>query len=305
MNSAALPSFVLALGVATSYACAHSGPRIWLGIESGALVTYTSDNDLAPTTYLPSRIFQATLAPASGVLTTSFPGFEARRDGVSNPAPGTVVGFQIAGPLLTLNASADRLQATSTTLGITRGTASSTTSAGVKSGFDFFQFNSSGDHAHLSYTLLGDGASPTSPAPEGAYVLPLRLTSSAASPSRWYFLVLGNNASEAARGRATDLAAAMRDAAPGDTNFDGSVNFDDLLTLAQHYGTEADAWWATGDFNFDGGVRFDDLLGLAQNYGAPANFASDWALAQSIAVPEPTLLTAVLLPLLPGRRRPV
>lgn len=55
---------------------------------------------------------------------------------------------------------------------------------------------------------------------------------------------------------------------PGDTNLDGSVNFTDLLALAQNYG-HGGAEWSQGDFTYDGSVNFSDLLLLAQNYGAP------------------------------------
>ena len=53
---------------------------------------------------------------------------------------------------------------------------------------------------------------------------------------------------------------------PGDTNLDGTVNFTDLLILAQNYGI-SNASWRQGDFNGDGTVTFADLLILAQNYG--------------------------------------
>lgn len=91
-------------------------------------------------------------------------------------------------------------------------------------------------------------------------------------------------------------------ARPGDTNLDGTVNFDDLLSLAQNYNS-TDSSWATGDFDGTGSTVFDDLLVLAQNYGQSgladvslgdafsSDFQSDWALALSIAVPEPTSLT--------------
>lgn len=85
---------------------------------------------------------------------------------------------------------------------------------------------------------------------------------------------------------------------PGDVNLDGKVGFADLLTLAQHYGTQ-DAGWIGGDMNGDGMVDFNDLLILAQNYGAgtAAAFAS---------VPEPAtigLFGLVGMGLMARRRR--
>lgn len=84
---------------------------------------------------------------------------------------------------------------------------------------------------------------------------------------------------------------------PGDANTDGSVNFEDLLTLAQNYGVHTgQARWFDGDFDANGIVDFPDLLALAQNYGASASVTlpnlspelqSDWAKAQSI-VPDPS-----------------
>ncbi len=82
---------------------------------------------------------------------------------------------------------------------------------------------------------------------------------------------------------------------PGDANVDGHVNFDDLLVVAQKYGTSTGATWIDGDFDDTGSVVFDDLLTLAQHYGeplsstqnVPSSIASDWALARSM-VPEPT-----------------
>jgi hypothetical protein len=71
--------------------------------------------------------------------------------------------------------------------------------------------------------------------------------------------------------------------AQGDSNFDGRVDFADLLILAQHYGLKSGQDYATGDFNYDGGVAFDDLLVLAQNYGGGNDGATT-------AVPEPASL---------------
>ena len=88
----------------------------------------------------------------------------------------------------------------------------------------------------------------------------------------------------------------------GDTNLDGSVNFTDLLDLAQHYG-QTNATWEQGDFNYDGIVGFADLLDLAQHYGQSLP-AAQLASLQSAAVPEPSPL--LLLPAIAGfqfRRR--
>jgi hypothetical protein len=52
----------------------------------------------------------------------------------------------------------------------------------------------------------------------------------------------------------------------GDANHDRTVDFNDLVPLAQHYNGEAGALWIDGDFNADGLVDFNDLVLLAQNY---------------------------------------
>lgn len=53
----------------------------------------------------------------------------------------------------------------------------------------------------------------------------------------------------------------------GDATLDHTVNFNDLLKLAQNY-NGSNKFWSQGDFNYDGNVNFNDLLPLAQNYGA-------------------------------------
>lgn len=91
---------------------------------------------------------------------------------------------------------------------------------------------------------------------------------------------------------------------PGDADHSGAVNFNDLLVLAQNYGTPTDATWEMGDFTFDGAVNFPDLLALAQHYGAgslaatdgvgSSQFRTDWQLAASM-VPEPALAALVAI----------
>lgn len=99
----------------------------------------------------------------------------------------------------------------------------------------------------------------------------------------------------------------------GDADLNGSVTFEDLLSLAQHYG-QSGRWWTDGDFDYNGVVNFDDLLLLAQSYGAGAaadtsafgtEFSTDWQLARGL-VPEPVLLpvsTSAFLLLKRSRRQ--
>jgi hypothetical protein len=96
----------------------------------------------------------------------------------------------------------------------------------------------------------------------------------------------------------------------GDANHDRSVDFNDLVALAQNYNTIGKTY-VQGDFNYDGSVDFNDLVILAQQYnttlhdpGAPpapaaagANFATDWAAAlQPVATPQdgPDSTTSIL-----------
>jgi hypothetical protein len=107
-------------------------------------------------------------------------------------------------------------------------------------------------------------------------------------------------------------------AKPGDANADGTVDFTDLVAVAQNYGTTSPLLrWSQGDFNYDGTVDFQDLVAIAQNYGttgpqasdipgASAQFDADWQAAEAMVtgVPEPTSLADLVFPaILWGMRR--
>ena len=70
-----------------------------------------------------------------------------------------------------------------------------------------------------------------------------------------------------------------------DLNGDHRIGLDDLLTLAQHYGS-TQATFSTGDINGDGKVDFSDLLILAQHYGQSA-----------LQQPSPAVVTPVPEPI--------
>lgn len=106
-----------------------------------------------------------------------------------------------------------------------------------------------------------------------------------------------------------DSAVVIRLTYLGDANLDGTVNFTDLVALAQNYnasydpnGPDGPKVWTQGDFNYNGIADFNDLVPLAQNYNKSlsvaeaatlgADFAQDYALALQL-VPEPTTLAAV------------
>jgi hypothetical protein len=75
----------------------------------------------------------------------------------------------------------------------------------------------------------------------------------------------------------------------GDANFDRSVDFNDLVKLAQNYNVSGGLTWADGDFTADGNVDFNDLVILAQRYNtmlAPPPPPPLTALTISLAAPE-------------------
>jgi len=91
----------------------------------------------------------------------------------------------------------------------------------------------------------------------------------------------------------------------GDANLDGTVDFNDLVKLAQNYNVaDGTRTWVGGDFNYDGNTDFNDLVKLAQNYnlalpsapipGASAGFEADLAAAFA-SVPEPSAVSLLAL----------
>jgi hypothetical protein len=65
----------------------------------------------------------------------------------------------------------------------------------------------------------------------------------------------------------------------GDTNLDGSVDFNDFARVVANYGKPG--WWDSGDFDYNATVGFNDFAATVANYGDQVNAANQNALAAS------------------------
>ena len=103
----------------------------------------------------------------------------------------------------------------------------------------------------------------------------------------------------------------VQEAAYGDADLSGKVDFGDLGNVISNYGMTTGATWSQGDFNYDGTVDFSDLGIVIANYGISLPSQFDPAGAQGAprvpmggigsAVPEPgtlAMLAAGLIGLL-------
>ncbi|MGA2232727.1 MAG: dockerin type I domain-containing protein, partial [Tepidisphaeraceae bacterium] len=97
----------------------------------------------------------------------------------------------------------------------------------------------------------------------------------------------------------------IKNSIAGDSNLDGTVNFADLLVVAQNFNKLLDTHgnaldWADGDFNYDGTVNFADLLLVAQNFNKqlaagevtqlPTATAGSWDFAVDAAAAETVVM---------------
>jgi hypothetical protein len=80
---------------------------------------------------------------------------------------------------------------------------------------------------------------------------------------------------------------------PGDANDDRTVDFNDLVLMAQNYNGSGGQAWGDGDFTGDGFVDFNDLVVLAQNYNTtrPAGAVGSQSIAN--AAPMPSLASVI------------
>ncbi len=85
----------------------------------------------------------------------------------------------------------------------------------------------------------------------------------------------------------TELVLEVFFAYQGDADLDGTVGFNDFLTLSSNFGEEGGGW-ESGDFG-DGIVAFSDFLQLTNNFGLTAvDIPAALPVAGAAAVPEPS-----------------
>ena len=232
---------VLAFAAIASPALAHEGPRVWIDTVGGKIKTYTSDNDLNPTTYTESRIFPTDLENVSGIFTTDFPGYEVRRTGGS-VASGTTFSFNITGPLLYFDSANNRFITVQTSFGspgpapqlaISLSETFVITGNGPTAGFNFYTFNQVGDHSHLTYTFLGDGQT-ASDGPVGVYVLQMNINSAGLATSDTFYLIVGKEVEQTDPEFLSAVSAAQATLLnPGDMNCSGALELVDVSGFVQ------------------------------------------------------------------------
>lgn len=211
---------------------------------------------------------------SSGLPGGSQLGFNVTR-GLSYWSGAGNLGFgpTISGESLSFNFGAGTVQISSTT--------------GAQSGFNFVTISPSGTaHRHLNSELIA-GTQPT-PA-QGVYFTSIRLTNTGVpAASDALFLLFNNGAAPADFSRALNYVA---NPFPGDADFSGIVNISDFATLAANFNRSGDVFWYDGDFNADYAVNISDFSLLAANFNqsAPAPLLR--------AVPEPSIISVVLLSL--------
>src|SRR5207249_3400483 len=83
----------------------------------------------------------------------------------------------------------------------------------------------------------------------------------------------------------------------GDANHDRTVDFTDLVAVAQNYGATGGMTFDKGDFNYDGSVDFADLVMLAQRYGTGVPAPAAPVPATPTPTPAPALTVAAAAPM--------
>jgi hypothetical protein len=144
-------------------------------------------------------------------------------------------------------------------------------------------------------------------------------TAAAGSPGRTLAVGIADGNTDAGLTIAAPNQIVVKYTLQGDTNLDGLVNFNDLVTVVQNF-NKANTDWAHGNFLFSASTNFNDLVAVVQNFNkilTPAGSSGDQigvggaiplsAIVQTtdVQLPEPAIAPLMVLgaTLLARRRR--
>ena len=266
--------------------------------------------------------FRGGLANGGDVLELRNPGYITQ--GANVLQPGTILSFDIVGPLLFSNGNKWRPAETSVYFELFRPLVDShsvvvTGQTTSQPGFPLAKADDQGTvHEHIRFQL---GSQEEGPPPGGVYGVQKILTSPAHASSEPYMLIFNHGLDTpdfiqsvvAARQligdsqfdcsgdgllMADDLSCVrdieQRDSVlrsigsvAGDLDGDGKVEFSDFLILSRNFGTEETSY-AAGNIDLVEGITFDDFLILARNFGFDGRTQID-------AVPEPSEFANALI----------
>lgn len=253
-----LPAMIVVL-VGSHRAQAQHAGDIFVSLNGQQIVVgrINPDQTIDPTV----RVFASTFGDSGFPGFTSNPGFDAAL--VFNPQYR--IGFNILDGLQFWNGSLFELTG-GETLNVSFVSLERDTADCFVAGFDLAVQANGGWHRHLSFFLEAAGKGDPDP---GVYLLKLELyyTAPGSENSPPFWIVFNHNASLAQHNAAIAWVNAnlVVPPCPGDVNFTGVVDIDDLLFVVNGWGASP---CDPGDIDDDGVVNIDDLLVIINGWGA-------------------------------------
>jgi hypothetical protein len=203
-------STLIAIAAASQAAYAHNGPRIYLSLANGNLLTNLDDfqnfHNITPNT----RVFHGDFGQdAENPLPnfTEFPGVSGAVDGTGALLAGTTISFNILDAAKYWNGTGSVLFGPSPeTISISSGLDLVTSSSGFVPGFTLVASVPSTDgwHTHPGYSLNSDAAGQFQ---DGVYLLELSMTNNGLT-TQPFWIVFGQNMDDSVVDGAVDALSA-------------------------------------------------------------------------------------------------
>jgi hypothetical protein len=242
-------------------------------VQEGVIVTGRIDFEVPGTPIIPDvRVFSGFFGEAPNG--TDDPGYNASGGTTGSPAPfspNTLIAFDIVDALRKWNGvdfSTLPPERIAIILGFNPVIVTPDIPDTVVPGFNFVSANSTGGfHQHINYFL-------DPPASNGVYLLTLRLRCNCASaPSAPFYIVFrqGNTQAlidaQAAAFSYVENVLSAPPVCPGDADFNGVVDFDDITAALANWGADYSPSTGRGDSDNSGFVDFDDITQVIANWG--------------------------------------